>query len=217
MTWCRAVIPEGAQLPYTHQSRPAVVQRFTARGPSGPLREALREYAGERLRVEGCLSRTGLEVAGPPASFVHLEQWRDFGALRRASHRPALLPRLVRVERLAECSYDVAVSVGRMPTSGPLSAAGSVTVLRCVAEVPPERFELAVGSLLGPCVADEGCQGSELLRSVTAPLRYTVLVWWRDAECAARVLRGPDYLSRLRELERLGGVEESVPGAVPAD
>ena len=208
-------------MPHQHRPRPTVVQHFTASGatdvPVQELRDALREYAAERLRAGGCEAHTALSVPGPPPAFVHLEQWSDFASLRRAAHRSALLPRLARVEQLADVACDLAVSVGRMSAPGRLRDAGSVTLLRCSAEVEPAAFELTVGALLGPCAAAEGYRGSELLRSVAAPRRYTALLWWRDAECGERVLGGREWRSRMRELGRTGAVEETVRAAVPAD
>lgn len=216
MTWCRAVSLRGPDLPYTHLSRPALIRRFTATGEAAPLRAALRAYADERRQDPGCEAGVTVHTSDSPASFVHLERWSGFGELRRAAHRPALLPTAARLHRVASSVDDLAVSVGRMTAYAPLDEAGCITLISCLAEVRPAAFELAVGSLLGPCVASDGYQGSELLRSVVAPHRYTVIVWWRDRECCRRGLGGPGDRDPLRALERVGSIEDEVRAGVPA-
>lgn len=207
--------PEGAQLTYTQLPRPAVVQHFTARAEASSLQAALESYADERRRSRGWEGRATFKAAGPPPSFVHLERWSDFGALQRAAHAAGLFPRIARLEQLADTVHDVAVSVGRMTAAAPLCEAGCVTALSCVAEVGPALFESTVGSLLGPCVAAEGYQGSELLRSVVTPRRYTAVVWWRDEVCCRRVLGRPGEPSPLGALERVGRIEEFVRAGIP--
>lgn len=195
-------------------SHPVVLQRFTEPADSvdsATLRAEVRAYAHSRANRKGCESWATLRSAGGTGSYLHLEQWAGLEALLRAAHDDAQGPRLRRLESMADCRYDLAVSVGRMAVAGPLADAAGVLLMRCVTEAGPAAFEVAMGSLIGQCVSAEGYGGSDLLRSLVAPRAYTALLWWRDEESCRRALEGSGYRAHRERLQNAGAlVEERV-------
>lgn len=194
-------------------SRVTAVQRFTAVAdpPAGDetLTARLRAYAHHREGLKGYGSGVTLRLRGRPGCYVRLDEWHGMNELLRATHDESFLPHLAAVTALATAEHELTVSVGAMPAAVPLTGARRLVLVDALVGDESSRFEMDFGALVGSCVTARGYGGSDLLRSVVDPRRYTGLLWWRDAASHARTLADPGYLDRRAKLTTTAAVSEA--------
>ncbi|MFI1534051.1 hypothetical protein [Streptomyces anandii] len=188
-------------------SRVTVVQRFAPAGPGEALEPALRAYARYREGLRGYDSGVTLRLLPPTTGYVRLDLWHGVESLLRATHDDSFLPHLAAVT--SPTHHELAVSVGRMPATVPLTGAAHLLLVRAVVDSEPARFEMDFGALVGQCVAAEGYGGSDLLRSVVDPRAYTGILWWHTRTHCTRALTTPGYLDRRTKLTTTATITET--------
>lgn len=190
--------------------RVTAVEHFTATAPGSDaaLAAGVRAYARHREGMKGYDDGVTLRLPDRPGRYVRLARWRGMDALLRSTHQEGHLRTLAPVTALAETEHELAISVGSMPAAVPLAEASRVVLVRAEVLDEPVRFEMDFGALVGQCVTADGYGGSDLLRSVVDPRRYTGLLWWRTPEAHARTRTDPVHRDRHTKLTATARVTE---------